>query len=158
VNAPRITTGVRTAAVHYGRPNGGAHPNGIGLQREGAFSYPHLIFAGDMPTHERQMERLTAPSELASFVYHVFADEGELLYVGMTQHPVRRWESHRRQADWWDLATFLNLYRIDARDSSAAKLGARHWEAVAIHDALPMFNRQGPANLPAKRWARGEIA
>lgn len=153
MDAPRNHPGVRPRAVRYGRPTATVHPHGVELLREGAFSYPHLIFAGDMPT-QAGIEKMTSPHERVSFVYHVFAEYGELLYVGMTVHPVRRWEQHRRKADWWPLATFLNLYRIDAKDGNSANLGARHWEAVAIHDALPLFNLHGPANLPAKLAAR----
>lgn len=116
------------------------------------FTLPRLIYSGDMLQSTDLRELSTGWS--VAYVYHMFNQGGDLLYVGMTTCPVNRFDAHRRKAPWWNQAAALNLYRIEGRDKIAAEHGARHWEALAIRGALPQFNLCGPANLPAKEDAR----
>lgn len=120
-----------------------------GYWGEELFSLPRLIYAGEM-LPPAGMQRLAPSHWSTSFVYHVFKRDGSLGYVGFTGSPYSRWCSHRRKADWWEQAHYLHLYAVQGQDRNTADLGARHWESVAIHGALPLFNRHGPASLPAK--------
>lgn len=115
-----------------------------------AFSLPRMVYAGDMlDPHEFAAAAPQAWS--TSFVYHVFGDDGTLLYVGFTGSPLTRWQRHQRNARWWSSVRTLHLYEVVGHDRNTADLGARHWEALAIHGALPTFNLHGPSTLPAKQ-------
>lgn len=114
------------------------------------FTLPRLIYSGDM-LEPHDFHQVTAGAEWSvAYVYFVFDTCGELLYVGRTASPLNRWQAHRRKARWWPHATALNLYRVDGADRLSSDLGVRHWELHAIHGALPRYNLQGPAALPAK--------
>lgn len=79
------------------------------------------------------------------FVYLIFgkeeADVRDLLYVGMTDGPRRRWAHHLRAAEWANLAD--EMVAIPVRRSKAQSL-----EALLISVYQPRYNKHGRS--PAK--------
>lgn len=68
---------------------------------------------------------------------HVDAD-GYLLYIGITNDPVRRWEEHRAVSKWsrYVTATYVQWFPDRASASRA--------EVVAIGSEAPLFNDRRP--------------
>lgn len=72
-------------------------------------------------------------------VYRFFAEGGELLYVGVSWNPSRRWERHRAEADWWPLAAVVV---VDVYDQEKTALDVeRYW----IKAAAPLYNVRSAA-------------
>jgi hypothetical protein len=118
-----------------------------------SFTLPRLIYC-DVMLDGPTIDGVAPAAANVSFVYHVFDADGDLLYVGLTATPRNRWDAHRRKARWWSRAAYLHLHEVRGRDRNTADMGARHWERMAIHNAMPLFNVLGPADLPAKASAR----
>lgn len=117
------------------------------------YTLPRLIYSGPQLTF-REFGAVAPDEGSISYVYHLFTQEGDLLYVGLTAVPRKRWEQHARKAEWWHRAAYLNVYAVRGDDRLCADLGARHWEGLAIHEAYPLENRHGPGWLPYKQRQR----
>lgn len=90
------------------------------------------------------IEQLARPSVRMSFapysggaltgVYRFFACDGSLLYVGVTNNPIRRWTQHSTTKDWWVEVDHIVLVPFgDVRD-------ARIMERRIIRDESPTYN------------------
>ena len=79
---------------------------------------------------------LVRPDETA--VYR-FYDADQLLYVGVTWNPYRRWCSHRRRTKWFKLATRVDV-SVFADEATALRI-EREW----IRTARPLWNIRSAA-------------
>ncbi|MFF3113583.1 hypothetical protein ACFVSN_30865 [Kitasatospora sp. NPDC057904] len=74
--------------------------------------------------------------------------DGELLYIGITTHPVRRFREHAKTMPWWP--------EVDEGATAVEWLDcgmghAEQAERAAVRAELPLFNKDG---LPAQRNGR----
>lgn len=80
---------------------------------------------------DRTPPHLSAPCAL----YRLFGDAGELLYVGITNHPRARFRAHAKNR-WW-----LDVERIEV-EWFDHRSPAEDAERVAIWQEHPRYNRQ----------------
>jgi predicted GIY-YIG superfamily endonuclease len=85
----------------------------------------------------------TTPEEL-HILYRFFDAGGDLLYVGMTNNPPRRFTEHKTVKSWWFIVATITLEQIDSR--TALKCAER----AAIRDENPRYNDIA-AMLPVSR-------
>lgn len=69
-------------------------------------------------------------------VYRLYACDGTLLYVGVTNDPIRRWKQHAAERPWWSEVDHLALVPF----GSAAS--ARYMERQIIRSERPLYNVQ----------------
>lgn len=69
-----------------------------------------------------------------TYVYRLYAGDGELLYVGITNNIGHRFHQHAKR-EWWYAVAEATLDVYKTRD------GARLAEAKAIRDESPRYNR-----------------
>lgn len=89
------------------------------------------------------------PGETA--LYRFFNDADQLLYVGITGNPQKRWADHRRHAaaTWWPMAARASVDWFKERtDATAAELRV-------IRTKAPLYN-SGGAPSPLREQAPGE--
>lgn len=85
----------------------------------------------------------------ATALYRHFDLNGELLYVGITNHPQLRWMQHRETSPWaWLVAETSIRWLPDRRSAAAA-------ERRAIRTEQPLFNTARPAGCSSESVARG---
>lgn len=68
------------------------------------------------------------------YLYRVFGEEGELLYVGVAYSVGRRLAEHQDAAAWWPRATRVELEVHEDRGSALAA------ETIAIKTEHPIYN------------------
>jgi len=78
-----------------------------------------------------QVARPIEPGETA--VYRFFDSDGRLLYVGMSNQPIRRWYSHTERP-WWRCASMYEITWYDTGEDAAAA------EMLAIRSENPLHN------------------
>jgi hypothetical protein len=98
-----------------------AHEATAASSRPDALKIPYLT------VHEPDGER--------TILYRFYDGAGELLYVGISSEPHRRWSAHERHSEWWDRVAVVHT---EWRDTRAA---AETAETEAIKRELPVFNR-----------------
>lgn len=69
-------------------------------------------------------------------VYRLYACDGTLLYVGVTNDPLRRWWQHAATKSWWSEVDHLVLVPFGSATA------ARHMERQIIRDESPLYNIQ----------------
>lgn len=69
-----------------------------------------------------------------STLYRLFAENGDLLYVGVGGNPGRRFEQYRRVKPWWDEVHTSTLDHYPTRES------ALEAERVAVIEEHPRYN------------------
>ncbi|MER7953823.1 GIY-YIG nuclease family protein [Streptomyces sp. NPDC096030] len=83
-------------------------------------------------------------------VYRLFNAAGDLLYVGSSCDPTRRWREHRKEMFWW-----REVERHDREWFASAEL-ARYAENFAIDTENPRYNKGGlptlPPGVPPQPW------
>lgn len=67
-------------------------------------------------------------------VYRCFDAVDDLLYVGMTANPDRRFAAHARYSEWWPLTARTSIEWFDSRDAAGAA------EKTAIKTERPRYN------------------
>lgn len=67
-------------------------------------------------------------------LYRFFDAGGDLLYVGITSDPGRRWGNHANSKPWWHQVDRIEIERYPDRASVLAA------ERKAIHDEHPKYN------------------
>lgn len=70
-------------------------------------------------------------------LYRFYAADGELLYVGITNNPPRRFTRHKGEKDWWIDVARIDLQQCETREELAEA------ERAAIRDERPRFNIVG---------------
>lgn len=87
-------------------------------------------------------------------LYRHFDDEGALLYVGVSLHPIARMEQHGDAAGWFQFITRVEIEWHASRDAALAA------EAQAITGERPLFNVKlsDPAVLRAAEIAAARRA
>lgn len=67
-------------------------------------------------------------------LYRFFAEDGELLYVGITINPAARWPKHRSDKPWWTEVTDISVETFKSREA------ALEAEREAIKTEHPVYN------------------
>lgn len=67
-------------------------------------------------------------------VYRLFDERGIILYIGVTDHPKRRWGTHASTKEWWPQVHTKKLVWFESRDEALAA------ERAAIFDEEPVHN------------------
>lgn len=92
----------------------------------------------------------------AHVLYRFFDQDGDLLYVGITNNPGRRWSQHRADKPWWSEVHHIEMEHHADRESVLRA------EATAIRAERPRHNVIGtvpsPASAPTFLVACGECA
>lgn len=78
-------------------------------------------------------------------LYRHFDRNGELLYIGITSDPVRRWGQHLEASPWARLVSDVTVHWLDSREKALAA------ERRVIGRERPLFNRARPGNPPWER-------
>ena len=71
-------------------------------------------------------------------VYRLYAADGSLLYVGISNQPEIRWQQHALEKRWWPEVAAKDTFWYDDRDTAAAE------EMRAIVSEDPRHNKRGP--------------
>jgi GIY-YIG catalytic domain len=85
---------------------------------------PCAIAYGKRWHHEERLDGI-------EFVYECFSSDGELLYIGRTNSPRKRFYNHTRSTKWWD-----EVARV-------AWTQAPNLEHRRIIDGKPKYNKRG---------------
>lgn len=75
-------------------------------------------------------------------LYRCFNRKKHLLYVGITNHPEKRFEHHRVNKVWWKYVDHITMTSYPNRKALAEA------EAAAIQHEKPKFNIVQPCGLP----------
>lgn len=74
-----------------------------------------------------------------SVVYRAFAENGDLLYVGVTYDPHERFYFHEFRSGWW-----RHVHRVEISQEFMDRWVAEDAERKAIRDLNPIWNRWFP--------------
>lgn len=77
---------------------------------------------------------MTIPKSETHALYRFLSADGELLYVGITSNPGRRWPEHEKSKPWWHEVTNIKCERHLNRDA------ALFAETEAIRNERPRYN------------------
>lgn len=91
-----------------------------------------FAFARPFPTGVETPHELVAPHETA--LYRFYDPDGDLLYVGISWNPFKRWSTHRARAPWYDQAARV-LVDVYTGERQALRI-ERDW----IRNAWPTWN------------------
>lgn len=69
-------------------------------------------------------------------VYRLYACDGTLLYIGVTNDPLRRWKQHAATKSWWTEVDHIVLIPFGSATS------ARYMERQIIRSESPLYNVQ----------------
>lgn len=69
-------------------------------------------------------------------LYRFYSDGGQLLYVGITNNPPRRFTEHAGSKDWWNSVSGITMQRYPDR----AAVQAAEKRAIAVES--PLYNEQ----------------
>jgi hypothetical protein len=67
-------------------------------------------------------------------LYRLYACDGSLLYIGITNDPLRRWRQHASDKEWWYEVDVITLTPFGTLDT------ARLVERQAIRGERPCYN------------------
>ena len=89
---------------------------------------------------------------MTDYLYRVFDDHGGLLYIGVSDAPMRRFGQHHRTAPWADQVAQILVEPFETRSE------AEEAERIAIADERPAYNvvhnpQSDPAPAPAQTYA-----
>lgn len=97
---------------------------------------PEFWRSDDISPEDRQSWKAfgTCPPG-AEFLYRLYGQERELLYVGITWNPFVRWTAHSMKHEWWPDVAHAEVWLCrDERD-------ARDWETWCIKNLHPLRNK-----------------
>lgn len=78
-------------------------------------------------------------------LYRFFADGGELLYVGRTRNPARRFEKHSHEKPWWEAVSRIEMEQLPTHELLCRA------ENAAIKAEKPRHNIRGNGHEPPHR-------
>lgn len=102
---------------------------------EASWAYTEHIVES-VRSHKRRERKRKRTEESDQFLYRLFNEAGDLLYIGISQTPFSRWKQHRRTAPWMEEVTTFKTERFRTREEVAAA------EKAAILFEHPLYNRQ----------------
>lgn len=86
--------------------------------------------------YRRESIDIAGSANEALWLYRWYDQEGNLIYVGLTNNPERRVASHRSRAEWWPWA-----YRLDVTpEPIIGRVQAERVEGIVIEAERPIFN------------------
>lgn len=98
------------------------------------------------------MTRKTPAQARRCALYRAYNAEDELLYIGITDNPRRRFAEHKRDESWWAEEVDEAAIEVTWRQDEAT---ARAEEQQAIKDELPRYNTtHNAANPLAVAWRK----
>lgn len=104
-----------------------------------------VVYDGPFPTGPRAYAtHLPGVAPNAEYVYLLFNDMDQLVYVGRAWRPADRFTKHRRKA-WWPEVANLALVRVQGTSPDGATALTKLLEALAIRDLAPRSNIAGPS-------------
>ena len=97
---------------------------------------PEFWAAGEInPRDLQSFKRFETAPPGQEFLYRLYGEEMELLYVGITWNPFARWTAHSRKHDWWDQVSHVDIYLC------ANERAARELETWCIKSLYPRHNK-----------------
>lgn len=72
----------------------------------------------------------------ANSLYRLFDASDRLLYIGISNSALARWEAHRKSKPWWPEVANVSVEHFDSRQAAFAA------EALAIKEEGPPYNSQ----------------
>lgn len=78
---------------------------------------------------------MTEPPAERTALYRLYDADGQLLYVGITANPKKRWYAHGRDKHWWPEVTRKTIEWFETRKS------AERVEKIEIEEERPVYNR-----------------
>ncbi|MFF8297720.1 GIY-YIG nuclease family protein [Streptomyces globisporus] len=94
---------------------------------------------------QRRRKKPKAPTGpgVRTALYRLRDAAGQLLYVGISEDPLRRWPEHAKDKSWWpEVASFSQEWHDDRLHAQAA-------EAIAIRTERPLHNVAHNKRRPA---------
>lgn len=88
----------------------------------------------DSPSSTLVIQNRVAKTVSGQYLYRLFNRAGLLLYVGISDNPLRRWNEHSKSKDWWP--EVANLSQDWYPDRTSVELAERH----AIKVERPKYN------------------
>jgi predicted GIY-YIG superfamily endonuclease len=88
------------------------------------------------------------PGDAPTALYRLYAEDNVLLYVGISQNPVLRFDQHAKEKPWWPLVVRKTAAWCD---SAGTALNA---EAAAISSENPVHNIRRPERKSKSTPAR----
>ncbi|MFF1499726.1 GIY-YIG nuclease family protein [Streptomyces sp. NPDC058316] len=87
-------------------------------------------------TEERKRRSWPASTglEVRTALYRLRDDAGQLLYIGISEDPLRRWPEHAKGKSWWPKVVDLSLEWFASRDLALTA------EVAAIRSERPLHN------------------
>lgn len=79
-------------------------------------------------------EESTKTAEPPHTLYRFWNSEGALLYIGLTDHPLRRWSQHSKSKSWWHQVAGITIEHFDTRNQ------LNKAERAAIKAERPLHN------------------
>lgn len=81
---------------------------------------------------------------MATVLYRFYTDTGQLLYVGITMDPAKRFKSHRGKKDWWSDVAGITLEHYETR----SELENAERRAIQVEHPLHNVVRAKPNPAP----------
>ena len=72
---------------------------------------------------------------MSQYIYRLYASNEQLLYIGITNDPNRRFRDHAGQSRWYSLVVRHDTRRLDCDENEAKKI-----ERLAIIKEQPLHN------------------
>jgi hypothetical protein len=102
-----------------------------------------VVYDGPLPVSSAACLDLAPGGHRQAFVYLLFNESGDLLYVGRARVPANRFDHHRRHKEWWPDVARLVLSRVEGDSYHDAHSMVSRLEARLIRELDPIHNIVG---------------
>lgn len=89
------------------------------------------------PWFHEELRRTRGQVDGPTTLYRIFGEDGSLIYVGISAHPVQRIKEHSKAKPWWGEVANVTMEHFPTRRD------ARRAEDSAILSEMPIHNIQG---------------
>jgi hypothetical protein len=95
------------------------------------------------PKDDRQVRcraciaRFSPPKRDDHWVYRCYAEDGRLLYVGITSNGIKRFRRHGNERDWWPDTARIEIEHFESRKETEDR------ERELIRELKPPYNTRG---------------